>query len=92
MVKTLFNKPQAIVPQNGVIEGGLLDGWSYGLVNVTVDKAGFRLYVRGAKPHWPFPELLVLRKADYVRLRNPGEMSPAHDMQKLIDAAVAAGK
>ena len=90
MAAALFNKPQALVPQNGVIEGGLLDGWSYGLVRVEVLQGAFLLFVRATAPKWVFPCLVVLRKADYLKLRNPGGLSTAHEMQKLIDAATAA--
>jgi len=86
--KALFSARQRLVPQYGVIEGGLLDGWAYAFVRVEVDKAKVFLVVRGTKPKWPFPELIRLSMADYIELRNPGMTAPTHEMQKLIDAVI----
>lgn len=39
---------------------------------------------------WPFPKLIRLGMADYLQLRNPGQVSPEYEMQRLIDAAVSS--
>lgn len=36
MARELPTIPHADVPQHGLIKGGLLDGWSYGLVDLEV--------------------------------------------------------
>lgn len=90
--KALFSARQRLVPQHGEISGGLLDGWSYGLVGVVIVKGQLYLDVRCTRPKWVFPKVVRLRMADYVELRNPGMVAPTHEMQKLIDAAEAAGK
>lgn len=89
--KVSFSARQRLVPQHGVIEGGLLDGWAYAFVRVEVENGKAFLVVRGTKPNWVFPELIRLGMADYIELRNPGMTAATHELQQLIDALAAAG-
>lgn len=84
--------PPATVPQFGVIEGGLLDGWSFCLLGVVVDGSRVEFDVKVTKPKWPFPyhTPVTLGRGDFKRLRNPGETALNHDTQRLIEAARAA--
>jgi hypothetical protein len=90
--KALFSARQRLVPQFGVIEGGLLDGWSFAYVRLVILKDRVHLDLRCQPKAWPFPKTVRLSTADYLGLRNPGEVASCYEMQNLVDAAVAAGK
>lgn len=83
---------QPTIPQFGVIEGGLLDGWRFGLNSMHVDGRNVSLDVMATAPAWPFPRLVTLTARDFKRLRNPGGIAREHDTQTLIEAAIEAAK
>jgi hypothetical protein len=85
--------PHARLPQFGRIVGGPLDGWSYGLVAVEVERRSVFLVVNATPPNWCFPDLVRLNaRSDFKQLRNPGEIAPYLDSSKLIERAVEAKK
>lgn len=93
MADKLPTIPHARLPQFGVIEGGLLDGWRYGLTRVEVSGRSVHLVVNATPPDWCFPTPVRLNaRKDFKRLRNPGEIAPYHDSAKLIERAVEAEK
>jgi hypothetical protein len=79
---------QRSLPQHGVISGGVLDGWSYGLDEVRIEKNAVVVDVLATPPKWPFPTLVALRQKDFDKLRNPGAIAKENDTQTLIDAAI----
>lgn len=87
MAKTPTLKQRSL-PQHGVISGGLLDGWRYGLDEVRIEKNAVVLHVQATQPNWPFPKLVRLTGRDFKTLRNPGAIAKEHDTQTLIDAAI----
>ena len=90
MPAALFTPAQAVVPQNGVIEGGLLDGWAYGLLAPALMNGAPALLIRATPPKWVFPlaREVSLSMADYLRLRTSDGRAVRHDMQSLIDAVM----
>lgn len=81
--------PHARIPQFGAIEGGLLDGWRFGLTGVEVRGRSVFLDVNATPPNWCFPTPVRLNaRSDFKRLRNPGEISPYHDSRRLIEQAI----
>lgn len=84
---------QRSLPQHGQIKGGVLDGWSYALDEVRIEKADVVLDVIATPPSWPFPTLVALRQKDFRELVTTEFLqherrSEEHETQKLIDAAV----
>lgn len=93
MAEKLPTIRHARIPQFGVIEGGPLDGWHFGLTAVVVRGRSVFLDVNATPPAWPFPTAVRLNaRTDFERLRNPGEVAPYHDTQKLIARAIEAEK
>ena len=90
MRAALFTPAQAAVPQNGVIEGGLRDGWAYGLLGPALINGKPVLVIRATPPHQPFPlaKDVCISMADYLRLRTTDRKADHHDMQSLIDAVM----
>lgn len=85
--------PHARIPQYGVIQGGPLDGWHFGLQAVEVTGRSVHLVVNATPPLWPFPTLVRMNaRTDFKKLRNPGEVAPYHDSSKLIARAIEAEK
>ena len=84
---------QRTIPQYGVIEGGLLDGWTFALEDLIVDGRQVVLHVWATRPSWPFRGPLVgLRKAQFHKLRNPGQVAQERDVETLVKAAIGAAK
>lgn len=83
----------ARIPQFGEIQGGVLDGWRFGLHAVEVIGRSVYLVVNATPPNWPFPTLVRMNaRTDFKKLRNPGEVAPYHDSSKLIARAIEAEK
>lgn len=81
---------QRTVPQFGRIEGGLLDGWSFALLEVTARGPDIYLGARVTPPtpDWPFPREVDLHgRRDFKKLANLGQVAAEHDSEKLIQAA-----
>lgn len=85
--KALFTARQRLVPQYGVIEGGLLSGWSFAYQRLVILKGKVFLDLRCTAPNWTFPKLVRVGMADYLELRNPGMTAPTFEIEQLIDAA-----
>ncbi|MES2910568.1 MAG: hypothetical protein V4718_04220 [Pseudomonadota bacterium] len=83
------NVTQKTVPRFGVIVGGLLDGWNYSLLRVTVTGGQYYFEVAATPPNWVFPMNVRLAKADFLSF-TPGKDAKVFSTQQLIDAAVAA--
>jgi hypothetical protein len=84
--------PQAWIPQFGLIQGGLLDGWSYGLGDVEVAGRRVHLVVRATPPGWCFPtDVRLDPREDFEQLK-AGVRAVVHDSAKLIERAVDAAK
>lgn len=93
MPKALVAPQQLSIPQSGVIEGGLLDGWKYTFLRLVYLNGRIYFDVRTTRPHWPFPKTVRLGSADFLKLANPSATVERLDTLPLIDAAVeAAGK
>jgi dTDP-4-dehydrorhamnose 3,5-epimerase-like enzyme len=63
------------MPQHGLIRGGVLHGWRYGILRcVRLDEKEYAMDVRATPPHWPFPVEVRLTNRDKCQLRAvPGE-------------------
>jgi hypothetical protein len=84
--------PQRSVPQFGHIQGGLLDGWSYGLADVEVHSRRVHLVLRATHPGWYFPtDVRMDPTSEFDQLR-PGPGAVVHESKKLIQRAVDAQK
>lgn len=82
--------PHARLPQFGVIEGGLLDGWQYGLTRVHVRGRSVFLEVNATPPAWCFPDTVLLNASKDFEQLQAGAGAPFHDTKKLIERAVEA--
>lgn len=82
----------AVVAQFGVIDGGPLNGWSFGLDKVVVQGKTVFLDVRATPPKWPFPSLVRLGENDFDALRDPRAVAKSFETKTLIAAAVDAVK
>lgn len=85
---------QRTVPQYGRIEGGLLDGWTFALLEIEARGKDIYIGARVTPPKWPFPTEVDLHgRKDFKKLANPGQVAIEHDAEKLIEAArEAAGQ
>lgn len=84
--------PHARLPQYGVIKGGLLDGWQFGLTRLQVRSRTVFLEVNATPPNWCFPTPVLLNsRTDFDQLV-PGVNAPFHDSNKLIERATEAEK
>lgn len=85
----LFTAIQASVPQYGVIEGGLFDGWPFAYVATVVRDGKFYLHLRCSPTKWPFPRTVSFGRGDYLSLKG-GPGATFESLEKLINAATAA--
>lgn len=93
MTTKLPTIPQARIPQYGQIEGGLLDGWRFGLVGLEVRGRSVFIDVNATPPNWCFPTPVRLNaRTDFKKLRNPSEVAPYHDSRRLIEHALQVEK
>lgn len=87
---------QRMVPQHGRIEGGPLNGWAYGLLDVTARGSAIYIGVMATPPDpaWPFPraEVDLHGRRDFTKLANPGGIAREYDAETLITAALEAVK
>ena len=89
MAKRLPALQQATIPSFGRIDGGLLDGWTFAMLELFVEGRDVVLHVRATPPNWPFPqEPIELRKADFDRLANPNAAAKDMDVETLVRAAL----
>lgn len=80
--------PQREIPQYGRIVGGLLDGWSYGLVDTEVAGRTVHLVVNATPPRWPFPTTVRMNpRTDFQRFA-PGPGVQINSSARLIQHAV----
>jgi hypothetical protein len=75
--------PQAWIPQFGLIQGGLLDGWSYGLAEVEVAARRVHLVVRATPPGWYFPTDVRLDPREDFEQLQAGVRAVVHDSKEV---------
>lgn len=79
-------KRRVLIPQHGVIQGGVLDGWSFAYIRFVVRKSGTYLELRCTRPNWPFPQTVQFARNEYARLQ-AGLRAARHDMHLEIQLA-----
>jgi hypothetical protein len=78
-----MNRMPLVIPQYGVVKGGVLDGWSFTYHTLDLDKRGIAtLVVSVCQPFWPFPrqEPVRLRAKDFDALRDTSHRAPVIDI------------
>lgn len=83
----LLKPAQLLIPEYGVIKGGVLDGWTYTFLRLVLVDRRVGIDIKCAPEHWPFPMDVRLGKADFSKFRNPGEVAKVIEAQPLIEAA-----
>lgn len=80
--------PQREIPQYGRLVGGLLDGWSFGLVDVEVSGRSVHVIVNATPPKWPFPTTVRLNPHTDFKTMAPGQGAYTNSSARLIQGAI----
>jgi hypothetical protein len=77
-----------VMPQRGVIKGGMCNGWQYLFLGFAVVDGALRVRARISAPNWPFPHDGLLTAAHFGSFRAvPGERAKRLQAEQLIDQA-----
>lgn len=79
--------PATVLPQHGVIVGGLLDGWSYAVQRVFDDRQRMQVFMDAmcTPPGWPFPRLVRLSMWRDFDALAPTKTKVVRDLPQMLD-------